>query len=218
VGGHHVGLGALAKVDHSGCGVGLHPGGGDDDRRGVGFGVCLRARRWRESMLQIQSNSALSHTLNIPTQHSNPPHTTPQRPAPGVVEVVHRRHQRRQDLRPVLLLDIRGQVRAHLPQRLARGPAHARVGVVQALEAHPHQRLQLLQHHLGAALRDLLWCCAALVRVGGLAFVLVLLLLLFEGGLYYVGSAGWRLRRASGVVKRFRLAARFSRLRLLITL
>lgn len=34
-------------------------------------------------------------------------------------------------------------------------PAHPRVSVLQALQAHADQRLQLLQHHLGAALGDL---------------------------------------------------------------
>mmetsp|Transcript_12792 Transcript_12792/g.38564 ORF Transcript_12792/g.38564 Transcript_12792/m.38564 type:complete len:249 (+) Transcript_12792:1510-2256(+) len=55
----------------------------------------------------------------------------------------------------LLLLQLRPQVRAHLSDGLARCPPHVRVLVLQPLDAHGHQRIQVPQHGLDTALRNL---------------------------------------------------------------
>mmetsp|Transcript_32926 Transcript_32926/g.72733 ORF Transcript_32926/g.72733 Transcript_32926/m.72733 type:complete len:218 (-) Transcript_32926:1052-1705(-) len=74
---------------------------------------------------------------------------------PGCIEVLHDRHEGGQDLGMVGVLQVGAQVSAHLAQRLAGSPANLGVWVLQTLDAHVHQRTQLLAHHLGAALSNL---------------------------------------------------------------
>mmetsp|Transcript_11530 Transcript_11530/g.34148 ORF Transcript_11530/g.34148 Transcript_11530/m.34148 type:complete len:249 (-) Transcript_11530:999-1745(-) len=72
-----------------------------------------------------------------------------------VVEVIHERHERRQQLRMVRRLQLRTEVGAHLAERLACRPPHLGVAVLQPRQAHVGQRAQLLLHQLGTALRNL---------------------------------------------------------------
>mmetsp|Transcript_24309 Transcript_24309/g.67588 ORF Transcript_24309/g.67588 Transcript_24309/m.67588 type:complete len:706 (-) Transcript_24309:4-2121(-) len=98
--------------------------------------------------------------------------------------VLHHEHQGGEDAAVLLLLDIRPEISAHLPDGLAGRPADAGVRVLDALQARVHQPLDLLEHDFAAALSNLSQADERRVAVAPVLGVVV------KEGVHHSGALG----------------------------